>query len=113
MDTVTYHLSRIVVALHLGAGVRRTDVEVLGNVLMVMPVGLLAAIAWPRVSLARILIVCVLASVGIELAQFVLLPGRYPSIRDVVLNAVGAAVGASLARLIAMRAVRSPAAAPR
>lgn len=78
-------------------------VEFTGNVLMFVPLGLLLTVLlrrhWKGAALALVL------SIGVELAQ-VLLPARTPSVRDVLANALGAAIGASLAWVIVSRAER-------
>ncbi|MDH5761185.1 MAG: VanZ family protein [Gemmatimonadota bacterium] len=53
-----------------------------------------------------------LLSTGIETAQLVL-PGRYPTLGDVVWNGLGAALGAALFRGVAAHRRRGPAASPR
>ena len=83
-----------------------SQTEVLANVALFVPAGFLLAIALGRAWLSAAL--CVLASVGIELAQQRYLPSRVPSLADVEHNGLGAAVGAVLAfitsRLVARRA---------
>lgn len=85
----------------------RAEAEALANVLLFLPLGaagaLLARIRWVIPTL-------VLASVGVELVQAVL-PDRTPSLRDVLLNAAGATVGALLALALryCIRIVRTPA----
>jgi VanZ family protein len=46
---------------------------------------------------------CLLGSVGVEAIQAGFLPGRVPSLLDVVMNGLGAAIGVLLASLLARR----------
>lgn len=77
-----------------------TRLEVLANVAMFVPLALLLTFVlgarrwWIAVAL------CVALSVGVELAQLALLPGRVASARDVVANGVGALFGVGLAAAI-------------
>jgi VanZ family protein len=73
-------------------------VEPLANVAFFLPLALLACLSFPRLRKVTVLVACVLASVGIELVQAWFLPDRTPSLRDVAMNVVGAAVGVALAR---------------
>lgn len=70
------------------------------NVLMFVPLGFLLTLLlrhhWYGVALALVL------SAGVELAQLVI-PSRQPSLRDVLANVLGAAVGAALAWIIVLR----------
>lgn len=75
-------------------------VEFFANVLMFLPLGFLLTLLLKRrrygVGLA------LLISVGAEVAQIVI-PSRQPSLRDILANAIGAAVGALLAWLLVVR----------
>lgn len=75
-------------------------IEFIANVLMFLPLGFLLALLfrhpWYGVALALAL------SVAAELAQFVI-PSRQPSLRDVLANAAGAALGAALAWVFVLR----------
>jgi len=78
-------------------------VEFAANVLMFLPLGFLLTLLlrhhWYGVALALVL------SAGAELAQF-LIPSRLPSLRDVLANTLGAAIGAALAWIIVLRRER-------
>lgn len=82
-------------------------VEFVANMLLFAPLGVLLPPAFPRVPLTLLLLVPVLASLGIEVAQLVLLSGRTPDAVDVLANstggAVGLLVGGDLVRLAARR----------
>ena len=75
-------------------------VEAAGNVVMFIPLGFLLTLVfrhpWYGTVLALVL------SAGVELAQIVI-PDRVTSLRDVVSNTLGAAIGAFLAWLIVLR----------
>ena len=72
-----------------------SQTEVLANVALFVPAGLLLAIVLGRAWLSAVL--CVLASIGIELAQQRYLPSRVPSLADVEHNGLGGVIGAVLA----------------
>jgi hypothetical protein len=82
------------------AGVRQGWVEFVANILLFVPLGFLLTglvrPAWWGVVLALGL------SVAAELVQ-VLLPARLASPRDVLANALGAAIGAALAWVVLIR----------
>lgn len=67
-------------------------VEVGANVVLFVPVAFLVAAALPRLPGWAVWTLCVAASTAVELVQTTV-PERVPSLRDVVLNAAGAAVG--------------------
>ncbi|WP_461476544.1 VanZ family protein [Microbacterium sp. HJ5] len=75
-------------------------IEFGANILMFVPLGLLLTLLlrnhWYGVVLALVL------SAGVELAQIVI-PSRQPSLRDIVANVLGAAVGAALAWIFVLR----------
>ncbi|GAA3811384.1 VanZ family protein [Nocardioides panacisoli] len=74
-----------------------TETEVLANIALFVPAGLLLAVVLRRPLLAAVL--CVLASAFVELAQQRWFPTRVPSLADVEHNGLGGLVGASLAWL--------------
>lgn len=74
-----------------GGRLDATQIEVLANVALFVPAGLLLAIVLQRPVAA--LALCVLASIGIELAQLSWFPTRVPSVADVEHNSLGAALG--------------------
>ena len=67
-------------------------VEVGANLVLFVPVAFLVAAVLPRLPGWAVWALCVAASTAVELVQTAL-PGRVPSLRDVVLNAAGAAIG--------------------
>lgn len=85
--------------LHVG-GFGSGWVEFLANVVMFLPLGFLLALLfrrpWHGVMLALGL------SIVVELAQIVI-PSRQPSLRDILANALGAALGAFPAWLLVLR----------
>lgn len=80
-----------------GGGLQWSQTEVLANIALFAPAGLLLAVVLQRPLIAAVL--CVLASACIELAQQRWFPTRVPSIADVEHNAIGAVLGAGLASL--------------
>jgi glycopeptide antibiotics resistance protein len=80
-----------------------SQTEVLANVALFVPAGFLLAVVLGRTWAS--LVLCVLASAAIELAQQRYFPSRVPSIADVEHNGLGGAIGALLGWPIA-RALR-------
>jgi VanZ family protein len=101
-DAGAQDFRRIVDALadRLTAGrveVSVVELEVLANVLLLVPLGLLLAFAAPRLALSLLLAVAALLSLGIETLQYLLLPERVATLVDVLANTGGAAIGLVLA----------------
>ncbi|MBJ7452385.1 MAG: VanZ family protein [Blastococcus sp.] len=82
-------------------------VEMAANVLLFVPLALLFAGAAPRLPGMLVWLICTAASAAVETAQLVL-PGRQPTVRDVVLNSAGAAIGVLLHAFAARRPDRTP-----
>lgn len=74
-----------------------TRLEVLTNVAMFVPLALLLVFALGARRWWIALGLCLAATVGIELVQHVMLPGRVASVKDVVANGIGAGIGVLLA----------------
>ena len=79
-----------------------SDVEVTLNVALFLPAGLLLGLALPRVSRWVVWELCVLASLSVELVQS-FLPDRDATPRDLVTNAIGAAIGVLISALLTRR----------
>lgn len=77
-----------------------SQTEVLANIALFVPAGFLLAITVGR-AWASILL-CVLASACIEVAQHRYLPSRFATIDDVQHNGLGGAIGALLAAPLAL-----------
>lgn len=77
--------------------VSEVELEVLANVLLLVPLGLLLAFALPRAPLSLLLALAALLSLGIETLQYLLLPERVATLVDVLANTGGAAIGLVLA----------------
>ena len=88
-------------------GLSPATIEMAANVLLFVPVALLFAGAAPRLPGVVVWLICTAASAGVETAQLVL-PGREPTVRDVVLNSAGAAIGVLLHALAARRRDLAP-----
>jgi glycopeptide antibiotics resistance protein len=74
--------------------------QMVGNLLLLLPIGLLGPIALPWMDRWwRVILVATLASLAIELAQL-RIPDRAADVDDVLLNVVGAALGYTTWRLI-------------
>jgi glycopeptide antibiotics resistance protein len=77
-------------------GTYRTLVQVGGNIALFIPLGGLLPMVWPTLrSRKRILLVAAACSISIELVQLII-PGRSMAASDVILNTVGAFIGATL-----------------
>ncbi|GAA2977793.1 glycopeptide antibiotics resistance protein [Microbacterium terrae] len=74
--------------------------EVIGNVLVFVPFGLVLRMLAPALPMWRVGAAAAATSIGFELAQFVLAVG-VSDVTDVITNIAGAIVGAGLARLTA------------
>jgi glycopeptide antibiotics resistance protein len=83
-------------------------VEFSANVLLFVPIGFLVAALLGRRRAWLAVVSGGLASLAIELAQWALLPARYPSAADVLANTMGAAIGAGLLALVLTIRVRAP-----
>ena len=68
-------------------------VEFASNILLFAPIGILAALAFPRFHRGRIVLAAFLASCGMELGQKLFLHDRFPSAMDIVANTAGAMLG--------------------
>ena len=88
------------------SGVSLRAVERGANVLLFVPAGLLLCAALPHTPRLMVWALCVLVSLGAELAQLVL-PGRETTVVDVVMNATGAALGVLLHAAVAGRGART------
>ncbi|MCW2602749.1 MAG: VanZ family protein [Pseudonocardiales bacterium] len=71
------------------------DTEVLANIALFVPFGVLAVVVLRRVLIA--LAIAVALSAAIELTQHWWLPTRDGTVQDVALNVLGAAIGCALA----------------
>ncbi|WP_136029687.1 VanZ family protein [Microbacterium sp. PF5] len=87
--------------------------EILANVALFVPVGLLLALALPRLRLWQVVLFGGLMSVVIEAVQG-LMPSRVPALSDIIANTSGTLIGAVLALvLLQLVAGDRPAAARR
>jgi glycopeptide antibiotics resistance protein len=74
-----------------------------GNLLLMLPIGLFGPLALPWLDRwRRVLLVALLLSVFIELAQL-RIPDRSADVDDVLLNTVGALIGYGLMRMLGLR----------
>lgn len=76
--------------------------EFLANIALFVPLGLLLVAAFPRANAWVVLLIGYSASATIELVQTVL-PSRYPTLSDVIANALGTAIGCLIARVFVRR----------
>jgi len=72
--------------------------QLVGNVLLLAPVGFLLPVVWPRLGRREVLLAGLALTVGIEVAQWLMHAGRQADIDDVWLNVAGAAAGFRLQR---------------
>jgi len=75
-------------------------VEFAANVVLFVPMGFLLTLVFRHPWYGTIL--AVVLSAGVEIAQIVI-PSRQPTLRDIVSNSIGAALGALVAWLVVVR----------
>jgi len=75
-------------------------IEFAANILMFVPLGFLLALLFRHPWYGTVL--AIVLSAGVEIAQIVI-PSRQASLRDILSNGIGAALGAFLAWLIVLR----------
>jgi glycopeptide antibiotics resistance protein len=76
-----------------------TRAEMLANLVLFVPLGLLAPARWAALDRwASVILGALALSAGIEVAQFAFNLGRQASLTDVILNSAGAAFGYLLLR---------------
>ena len=73
--------------------------EILANVALFVPIGLLLVLAWPRLRLWQAVLIGALMSVLIETVQGAM-PSRFPTLSDVIANTTGALIGALIVTVI-------------
>jgi glycopeptide antibiotics resistance protein len=79
--------------------------EMIGNLLLLFPLGILVPLRWPAMASAgRLLLGAGLLAMAVEAVQFGLEFGRRASATDVVLNTVGAGLG--FVTLLVLRRLR-------
>ncbi|MGP6175993.1 VanZ family protein [Microbacterium sp. A196] len=72
--------------------------EFLANIALFVPFGILLTAGWPRTNTWWIILLGFSASAAIELVQ-TMLPSRYPTLSDVIANALGTIIGCLVVRL--------------
>jgi glycopeptide antibiotics resistance protein len=83
--------------------------QMVGNLLLLLPVGLLGPIAAPWMDRWwRVLLVSAVLSLAIELAQL-WIPARATDVDDLLLNVVGAALGYAILSVLHLGSSRRPA----
>ena len=80
--------------------------EFTANILLFLPFGLLATVAYPRLRPVLVIAIGFASSVVIELVQLAI-PSRYATVSDVIANTVGAAIGCLAAVAMARSATPS------
>ncbi|OSP09231.1 VanZ family protein [Microbacterium sp. LEMMJ01] len=81
--------------------------EILANVALFVPVGLLLPFAWPRLRLWQVTLAGGLLSIVIESVQG-LMPSRFPTVSDVIANTTGTFLGAVIATVLLALLSRGP-----
>jgi hypothetical protein len=77
----------------------RGGIDIVQNLLLFMPLGVALRLLGRR--MRTVAGIAALLSVMVELLQWQVVPGRYPSLGDVLMNTAGAAVGAAMTPLLA------------
>ncbi|KQX05672.1 MULTISPECIES: VanZ family protein [unclassified Leifsonia] len=75
-------------------------IEFTSNVVMFLPFGIILTVLLGRRLWWLSTLAAVVLSTAIELTQLLLLPDRYPSVRDVIANSIGALIGSLLVLLV-------------
>lgn len=83
-----------------------TRVEFGANVLVVIPLVVMASWLLPQVRWTEWTAYCFIASLGVEAFQAIVLSGRSATFRDVVANTAGALIGAVIGWIVLRRRVR-------
>jgi glycopeptide antibiotics resistance protein len=76
----------------------RAIAEMVGNVILFLPLGAAIVLRWPGRGLAAIVGFAAAVSVIVEIGQAISAGGRMTDVTDVFMNAIGAALGAIAAR---------------
>jgi glycopeptide antibiotics resistance protein len=76
----------------------RAIAEMVGNVLLFIPLGLAIALRWPTLSLIATIGAAVATSLVVEVGQALLAGGRMTDVTDVLMNGIGALIGALFIR---------------
>lgn len=78
-------------------------VEASANVALFVPVGIVAALSFPRWRFWQVIVLGFAVSGCIEICQGLFLPGRFASALDLATNTLGTALGALIAALTRRR----------
>lgn len=104
-DSAPVILDLVVRAAHRGLGwswLGFTELEAAANVLVFVPIGILAFLAFRRIAWPLALLAGPALSLAVEVIQEIALPHRIGSVIDIALNSFGATVGVLLAWVVAM-----------
>jgi hypothetical protein len=94
LQIVLMPFQNLVDALDGEGGLRLAVAELIGNVLLFVPLGMALRWRFPALGIARVTIVAMLVSIAVETLQAVLATGRWATTTDVITNTVGGLVGA-------------------
>jgi glycopeptide antibiotics resistance protein len=76
----------------------RAIAEMVGNVLLFIPLGAGIALRWSRLTIGAAVGLAVAVSVVVEIGQAISADGRMTDVTDVLMNGIGAAIGALIVR---------------
>ena len=76
----------------------RAIAEMIGNVLLFIPLGVAIVLRWPALGLTAATGASVAISLVVEIGQALLADGRMTDVTDVLMNGIGALIGAVAAR---------------
>jgi hypothetical protein len=94
LQVVLMPFQNLIDALDGEGGLRLAVAELIGNVLLFVPLGMALRWRYPWLGVARVTVAAMLISVAVETLQAVLATGRWATTTDVITNTVGGLVGA-------------------
>jgi glycopeptide antibiotics resistance protein len=86
----------------------RAIAELIGNVLLFIPLGAAITLRWPRLAIGAIVGAASLVSLAVEIGQAISAGGRMTDVTDVLMNAIGATVGVLIVRALVSHGPTTP-----
>lgn len=92
VNLVPFQTIQEYINLNPGPYERMIDVNIWGNILLFVPMGIYASSLQPKVSIVKGLLIVFLVSLGTEIVQFTLAIGS-ADVDDLILNTIGGLIG--------------------